>query len=425
MDGGKHKSKSKTKSKSKFKEEKEEKMEHRRTFTRRVPQTFLDEEGFELDCPNYSFVPTILPMVDRIIVIGDIHGDLELAIRSFKLANLIDDNYNWIAYPLNTIVVQVGDQVDSCRPVPGINDCHDKPQLGDKAEDMNVIDFFDRMHVLASRVGGAVYSLLGNHELMNAEQDFRYVSYANFYDFNYEIDGKTFDGSSGREEAFKPGGEIAKMLACSRKSVMIIGSNMFIHAGVLPVLIDRIDGVGFDNQIDTNRTKLIYLNAIVRKWLLNRMSEFGPDDESNKKLFVNGDLSPFWTRIYGQIKPGSKSDEFECENSVSKALKVFKIGKIIVGHTPQLLVHGIGINGTCYEKDSDGKLWRVDGGFSRAFGVFGSQNIIEVLEILNDTKFTVLYETNTKYTKPALEDKLTDKYRKEVSSQYSQGRINR
>lgn len=369
------------------------------TFIRNVSSTFIDKDDFELDCPNQKFVPTVIGPVERIIVIGDIHGDLNLAIRSFKLAKLINDDHEWIAEPSNTIVIQVGDQVDSCRPKPGSVNCHTTLYPGDKADDMSVIDFFDKMHILASATHkkdgtscfpGAVYSLFGNHELMNAEKDFRYVSYANYNDFHYESDGKTYSGPSGRRDVFIPGGVVAKKLACSRKSIMVIGSNMFAHAGVLPSLVDRISDVNFDSH-----TQLTYLNAIVRKWLLHKMPEFAPKDITTKETVVNDTtISPFWTRIYGNIKPGQSADNIECKNSVSKVLKVFKIGKIVVGHTPQLFTHGVGINGTCYEKNNDGNLWRVDGGFSKAFGAFGSQNIIQVLEILNDKDFKVMTETN-------------------------------
>lgn len=371
------------------------------TFVRNVSTTFIDNNDFKLDCPNQEFVPTVIGPVERIIVIGDIHGDLNLAIRSFKLAKLINDEHEWIAEPSNTVVIQVGDQIDGCRPNGNTNDCHNKLYPGDKADDMEVIDFFDRMHILASATHkkdgtpcfpGAVYSLFGNHELMNVEHDFRYVSYANYHNFNYEADGNEYIGTTGRYNAFKPGGGVAKKLACSRKSVMVIGSNMFVHAGVLPALVDQISDVDFDS-----RTKLTYLNAIVRKWLLNKMPEFAPNDVANKALLVNDTTaSPFWTRIYGQIKPGASANNLECQNSVSKALKVFKIGKIVVGHTPQLFTHGVGINGTCHENNNDGNLWRVDGGFSKAFGAFGSQNIIQVLEILNDKDFKVMTETNIK-----------------------------
>ena len=361
---------------------------HNRQFIKKIPSTFVDEDDFKLDCPNYPFTPSVLPAAKRIIVIGDIHGDLELAVESFKLAKLIDDNFYWIADPPNTIVVQVGDQIDSCRPIPGHNECHNKLLKNDKPEDMAVIDFFNQMHIKATKSGGAVYSLLGNHELMNAEADFRYVSYENYYNFKY----RNYVGPAGRTAAFKPGGKVAKMLACTRKSVLIIGSNMFVHAGVLPALVNNINDINFDSH-----TQLTYLNSIVRKWLLNKMDYLEPNDISNKTLFIDDkNLSPFWTRIYGQIKPNTSIDSRQCNTFVKDTLKVFKIGKIVIGHTPQLLMNGVGINGTCLEKGSDGHLWRVDGGFSKAFNVFGSQNIIQVLEILDDTKFTVLTATINK-----------------------------
>ena len=97
---------------------------------------------------------------------------------------MIDDEYNWIASPPNTIVIQVGDQVDSCRPIPGVMDCHNKREPGDKSDDMNVMTFFDEMHKKAIKHGGAVYSLLGNHELMNSQGNFDYVSYDNYRNFN-------------------------------------------------------------------------------------------------------------------------------------------------------------------------------------------------------------------------------------------------
>ena len=357
---------------------------------RKVPTTFIDAEDFHLDCPAYQFIPTVLPPVDRIIVLGDIHSDLRLAVESFKLAGLIDNRHNWTADPPNTVVVQVGDQIDGCRPGPG-NNCHLEPNSGTKqsdrqwSSDMSVINFFNQMHLKAAKVGGAVYSLLGNHELMNATGDFRYVNYADHEKFDYEIDGVRYVGPSGRKAAFEPGSGVSSMLACTRNSVMIIGSNMFVHAGVLPALIDSIQDVDFDSH-----TKLKYLNSIMRKWLLNKMAEMSEADKQNVELFLDEKGSPFWTRIFGKIKPGVASNIGECDQIVKSTLQVFKIGKIIVGHTPQLFVHGTGINGTCYEKDQTGALWRVDGGFSKAFGAFGPQNIIQVLEITADTNFKVL-----------------------------------
>ncbi len=321
-----------------------------------------EETDFLKDCPTGEFVQTILPPVKRIIAIGDIHGDLNLAIKSFKMAKLINDNMEWIAIPKDTVVVQVGDQIDSCRPIPGVFDCQNKKQPGDKGEDMKVLDFFNTMHGKAKIHGGAVYSLLGNHELMNSLGDFKYVSYDNFYNYQYKINNQNFSGPNGRVEAFKPGGQVSSMIACTRQSVLIIGSTMFVHAGMLPALSAKMEYLNTDIK-----SKLKYLNATVRKWLLNRLIK---DDKFVKSIIIRDSKispSPFWTRIYGSIPINTSLESGQCYKSVKKALEVYQIGQLVVGHTPQLFTNKDGINGTCYETDGTSKLYRVDGGFSHGF----------------------------------------------------------
>jgi hypothetical protein len=343
---------------------------------------FSEKKMYKNDCPNNKFVPTNLPAVPRIIVIGDIHGDYELAVKSFKLAKLIDNNLEWIANPLNTIVVQVGDQIDSCRPTID-NNCKDEREDDDSGDDMRIIDFFYDMHEKASKYGGSVYSLIGNHELMNSQGDFRYVSYDNYHNFSYfdKISGNKYIGPKGREELFKPSGIVANKMACNRFAVLIIGSNMFIHAGVLPALTDDIDM----NISDTDKIK--YINLIVRRWLLGKISKGELLDKN--KIIDNINLSPFWTRIFGSIPTGSDMKSNQCSDYVKKAMDVYKIGKIIVGHTPQFSINNIGINGTCYE-NGEQALYRVDGGFSKAFKKFGNTDAIQVLEILNDKDFNII-----------------------------------
>ena len=142
------------------------------------------DDEFINDCPAFQEIPTFLPPVPRIIAMGDVHGDYDLAIKFFKIAKLIDDKLNWIASPLNTIVVQVGDQIDSCRFQRGY-DCNKEKKFDDLHSDINVLQFFEDMHKKASKYGGAVYSLIGNHELMNAQGIFNYVSYDNYVNFKY------------------------------------------------------------------------------------------------------------------------------------------------------------------------------------------------------------------------------------------------
>ena len=43
------------------------------------------------DCPNIGVYPTIIPHKERIIAIGDIHGDMELAINFLKTAKVIQE----------------------------------------------------------------------------------------------------------------------------------------------------------------------------------------------------------------------------------------------------------------------------------------------------------------------------------------------
>ena len=96
----------------------------------------------------------------RIVIIGDIHGD----IRRFKGilidAKIINKNIEWIAEPSNTIVVQMGDQVDSINRDPQLDNWEVLP-------DVEMIYFTNMLHKIAQSKGGRVISLIGNHELMN------------------------------------------------------------------------------------------------------------------------------------------------------------------------------------------------------------------------------------------------------------------
>ena len=90
----------------------------------------------------------------RIIAIGDLHGDLDKAQATLQLAGAIDGDNNWIGE--NLIVVQLGDQIDYWH------------------QDRRVLDFMEDISTKATAQGGQLINLLGNHEVMNAHLDFRY-----------------------------------------------------------------------------------------------------------------------------------------------------------------------------------------------------------------------------------------------------------
>lgn len=338
-----------------------------------VPFSQAEKRRFEIECPLYEYIPTYMAKVQRIIAIGDVHGDVNLARRCFKLAELIDDYDHWIAIPLNTIVVQVGDQIDSCRPTSTTR-C-DVYVPDDKTDDIGVLQFFDHMHQIAKVYGGSVYSLLGNHEMMNAQGNFDYVSYKNLVNFKYN----QYSGLEGRQHIFAPGGEMARHLACTRLSVLVIGSTIFAHAGILPQMITKLDQLNLSNE-----DRLVYLNDIVRRWLLNTLDR---SQKLDAEIFINSTVnSPFWNRILGSIPKNTSLNSEICDSNVRSVLAFFKLDNMVIGHTPQL---NTSINGAC-SINGINHLYKIDGGFSSAFDRLVSKRPIQILEIRNDSEFRII-----------------------------------
>ncbi len=312
-------------------------------------------------CDN-KYLPSILPPTRRIIVIGDIHGDMNMLLKCLKIAKLIDNNtphnasnIRWIGK--DTVVVQVGDQIDSCR-YNGVDNCNDPDKYEvDEADDINILYFLTELHNKATKYGGAVYSLLGNHELMNVMGDLSYVSHSNIRHFdNYNHNGSIIeDGYNGRKAAFEPGNKIASFLACTRKMALIIGSNLFVHAGMVPQMIAKY--------------KIDDMNKLLTLFLLNEMQQ----PELFKDLFLSGKTSPLWTRLFG-----TKIDN--CIELLQPLKEIYNVNRIYVGHTPQLKN---GITSQC-----NNSVWQTDVGMSKAFNQFDTSDShsrqAQVLEILND-----------------------------------------
>ena len=79
------------------------------------------------------------------------------------------------------------------------------------------------IHEQAIVYGGGVYSLIGNHELMNVLGDFRYTS-------KKDIEDNL--GEENRKKLYSQGGKLAMRLSCTRNVVMKIGSFLFVHGGM-------------------------------------------------------------------------------------------------------------------------------------------------------------------------------------------------
>lgn len=343
-----------------------------------------EREMFESYCGDkYEFMPSAMEAVERIIVIGDIHGDWDIMVECLKIGGVINDNMKWIGG--KTHVVQVGDQVDRCRPYKYECD-HPLATIDDEASDIKIMKFLTELDREARKDKGRVINLIGNHELKNIMGDMAYVSFENIREFSDYKDPKNpekkFNSAlEARIHSFRPGNEYANFMACTRQSIVVIGSNIFIHAGLLPEYMMNLN--------ITTREELRYFNTYVRKFLLGLINEY----EAKQKLINSKSL--FWNRVFGILPPDAPMEETnECQKYLKPILKMFKVDTMIIGHTVQFSKHEEGINSTC-----SGGVYRVDNGASKAFDAFDERTRMgevmkareaQVLEIIDDKKFRVL-----------------------------------
>lgn len=261
------------------------------------------------ECREHSIYPQVIGPVERIIAIGDIHGDFDYLIHLLKIARVIDNNYEWIGG--NTHVVQLGDQIDNCRPY--YNHCSEKDATpNDRASDIQIINFLDDLHVQASRQGGAVISLLGNHEILNIEGDLSYVSYENIRESH---------GEKGRRKDFSSTGHIGKKIICTHPPAIIIGTNLFVHAGILPQIIEIIPELRnilketIKENISQMSQKDVINNMIGR--VLNKSLE---------KRFLHAtypDSNRLWDELFGNKHDGRKIIK-KLSNNTNELAKLLK-----------------------------------------------------------------------------------------------------
>jgi hypothetical protein len=239
----------------------------------------------------------------RVVAIGDLHGDLAAARGALRAAGATDDKDRWIGG--NLVVVQTGDVLDR----------------GDG--ESKILDLLARLDGEARAAGGALIQLLGNHELMNAAHDFRYVTMGGQRDF---------DGDRAHELA--PGGVWAKRLA-QHDAIAIVGDTVYSHAGVIGEWAGHVSEA----------------NLGARCWLDGQTQQVAS--------LLTSDDSPVWTRAIGM--PG----QTDC-SLVEAALAKLGVKRMVIGHTVQPHI----------TSDCGGKLWRIDVGMTRVFG-----GPVEVLEI--------------------------------------------
>lgn len=340
---------------------------------------FKDEDIklFNQYCKKHKYYPAILPAKRRIIAIGDLHGDFNLTIKTLQLAKVIDNNNNWIGN--DTFVVQVGDQLDSKRPSSLYNN-HNHNHNQNHAYDVKILTFMTDLNLQANKVDGGVISLLGNHEVMNVLGNMTYVSDGDIESFkHYDIKNKqSLSPLEKRKHLFSPGNKFANLMACTRLPVIIIGSFIFLHAGLITEFMEVAN--------IKDRNDMFKINYLIKKWLL------GLIDKNNViNIIISSKYSIFWDRILGGIPPNMNKSHPKCIDNLDKVFETLHLSGMIIGHTPQAFIHNSGINKTCGDK-----LWRIDFGGSFGFDKFDNNNIkqkqrqVQVLEILNNNQINIL-----------------------------------
>eukprot|EP00960_Hanusia_phi_P001775 50947-Hanusia_phi.AAC.1 len=320
--------------------------------------------------------PFIWPMPKRIVAVGDLHGDIQATRQALRVAGVLHPKRDeWVGE--ETFLVQVGDQVDR----------------GD--DELEVMTLLHNLGKQAQAAGGRVEVLVGNHELMSAQGNFRYATEGAMKKFQRWSSACQFKGlmppffsrhlgcdiyhgmqdcgndnictrrmeklgpqARARYLALRSGGTFAsKFLAEERKAILIVGDTVFVHAGLLQKhLKGEISSTEAINSM--NRDVAAFLR--------------GDSRAPPAKTWGNDGI--LWTRKF------SKGDL--CKDTCKQLKKTLRqlpgsVKRMVVGHSVQ---RG-GISPAC-----DAAVWRIDVGLSK--GVLATPP--QVLEINQDGNVKVL-----------------------------------
>lgn len=284
----------------------------------------------------------------HVVVVGDLHGDLGNAKKVLRLAQVIDENDQW-ANQVDAFV-QTGDIIDR----------------GD-----DTIPLFEMMETLreqATAQGAVMLSMLGNHEVMNAIGDWRYV---------YPTEIATFGGVEARQKMLATG-HIGRAWA---KNYTIAGrlplhpslgapntpfpndamsesplshtALSFVHGGLSPTYSDLTPFPSRINEIGASLlTKLQHRTPQPAPHPPHPYPGM-PSSATREEIALYESNGPLWYRGWAL-----GSDSQVCTD-VEKVLEKTGTRRMIMGHTPDFT----GIVSRC-----KGKIIIVDTGISHAYG---------------------------------------------------------
>jgi hypothetical protein len=221
------------------------------------------------------------PKVNKLLVLSDIEGNF-LALRKLLVAGkVIDEDLNWTFG--DGQLVLVGDFFDRGFHVT------------------EVLWFIYYLEDKAKAAGGYVQFVLGNHEIMNLNNDLRYLNPK--YVSNATLMQKSYIS------LYDENSELGRWLR-TKNIVEKIGDLLFTHGGISPI-INRLNL----SIPDINKTARPYYGDTTYKY---------PDPKTDT---IFGDSGPFWYRGYYQRASDSTA------LVIDTTLNQYKIDHIVTGHT--------------------------------------------------------------------------------------------
>jgi hypothetical protein len=188
-----------------------------------------------------------LTPIGDVIAIGDVHGSINSLYQTLQANKVVDAQGDWIAG--TRTVVQTGDLI------------------GRGPDDLDVLQYIQRLQTQAATAGGAWIQLLGNHEWMELHRN---------YDYAVDGPGGIGFGSVQARDAALQGGELGTWL----RSLPVIHQwedVVFVHGGLTSLEL-ATTGVDALNQHVTNYLAGKHTHASVANELLwTRALSAGPE----------------------------------------------------------------------------------------------------------------------------------------------------
>jgi len=318
--------------------------------------------------------------VQRIVAVGDIHGDYDNFVKILKGTGVVDSELRWSAGPSH--FVQNGDVLDR----------------GPRARD--ILDLLRRLEAEAAAAGGMVHTLLGNHEEMNITGiafDYpNYITIEQFVSFlpdEYRADKeREFLEELKRDASATPADRVLDLAGNGRlrrfwQEVMKRGKGreaymrlfletygpwLMSHNAVVKINDVVFAHGGISEEYSTWR--LEELNEAIRRELREFQGSLNleqPLEGSFKREFVYEPSSPLWFRDL------ALQDESSARGTVDRILANLGARAMVIAHTFYRGRNGSPIVSIAGMSRFSNRIWIIDTGISSAYGGVPSALIIE------------------------------------------------